>query len=247
MIDETAVFAAFEAAWQQRHYAEVDRLLCDPALSRDTAAELVMIDLEYRWRFPLPAPDCDRAVVPNEPQVEDYCRLLPGLADHQELSKDLLSEEYRVRLRWSEPPTLEDLARRFGCLSRQVIEGLVQRVQQEVPHRWISVVRGETELVRTRFHRSLEVGRQSVGQPPPFGEVHVAEGRKLIIAALDNVQVSRKQLRLSCAAAGVQLENLSSQVAVKVGFRSWVRPGQTLENALPLTVAIGDLELRITR
>ncbi|WP_417734149.1 hypothetical protein [Rosistilla oblonga] len=241
MMDESPWIDEFEAAWQQRRWADVDRILRDPKLPIDDAAELAMIDLEYRWQYPLSEEASRQAAVQNSPQVEDYCRLRPALAEDPQRLLELISEEYRVRLKWDHPPTPEDLSTRFEAFPCQAIEKMICRVEQEVPHLWLAVVRGDTELARLRFHRPLEIGRQSIGQPPPFDEVLADGNRKLVIAVIDNLQVSRRQLRISRCSVGARLENLSSQVAVQTGFRTRLMPGETVELAVPLTLTIGDL------
>ncbi|QDV67361.1 hypothetical protein Poly24_10560 [Rosistilla carotiformis] len=244
-MDNSSLIDRFEAAWQQRDYGAIDSLLCDPTLAIDDAAELAMIDLEYRWRFPVPVGV--ETAIPNSPIVEDYCQRMPALPAGYRQVWELIGEEYRVRLQWATAPTIDDLLLRFDAYSREVLEKMIGRLQQEVPHLWLVIVRGETELSRTRFHRTLDVGRQSIGQPLPFAEIPVADYRKLIIAELDNVTVSRNQLRLSRSSVGVQLKNLSSQVVVRFGFRSRLLPRQCVESVVPVTLSIGDLELHITR
>lgn len=246
-MDASSLIDEFEAAWQQRSYVDVDRLLTTENLADADRAELVMIDLEYRWRYPLPADAADRAVVPNSPLVEDYCRRFPTLAAEPTQLMELVSEEYRVRLRWADAPTRDDLQARFPQCCVKTLDRQIAQVQQEVPHLWLQVVCSDTELVRLRFHRNLDLGRQAVDQPPPYQETRADGNRKLIIAALDNLQVSRNQLRLTVCGTGVRLENLSRQVSVRMGIRTRILPRRVIEHAVPLTLTIGDLELCITR
>jgi serine/threonine-protein kinase len=75
--------------------------------------ELVRIDLEYRWRTsaggtPLP----ENSLAPR-PRLEHYVARFAELGALEQLSTDLIGDEYRVRCRWGDRPSLAEYQARF--------------------------------------------------------------------------------------------------------------------------------------
>lgn len=81
--------------------------------------ELVAIDSEYRWRTPprSSTPEALEAepVAPSwRPLIEDYARRWPELAANGLPAIELIAEEFRIRQRWGDRPSVAHYLERFG-------------------------------------------------------------------------------------------------------------------------------------
>ena len=129
----------FESQWQTGTPPSIGSLLQSPAPQMVGAAdrlrllaELIKVDLEYRWREYAAAPFADsnhqaefgersaRQDLPKLPRVEDFVRVHPDLAAADELLTELLAEEYRVRRRHEDEPSIESYLARFPRLGRRL-------------------------------------------------------------------------------------------------------------------------------
>ncbi|MHC4400973.1 MAG: serine/threonine-protein kinase, partial [Planctomycetota bacterium] len=123
-----AICDRFEQAWKGGGRPEIEEFLtsdlapesCAPR--RQLLVELVIIDLEYRWRTAavraaredeLTEVVTDRAarneatdVLPAQPTLEDYVARYPELGPRETLPDDLVAQERRVRQRWGEAMVL---------------------------------------------------------------------------------------------------------------------------------------------
>ncbi len=114
----------FDTMWHSGTVPEIDDFLppqnssiLDCQERRRLLAELVMIDLEFRWRGGAgdstgqsQPPGSPR---PERPRLEDYVARYPQLGPLDELPTELVANEYRVRQRWGDRPTHEDYVKRF--------------------------------------------------------------------------------------------------------------------------------------
>jgi WD40 repeat protein len=98
------VLDRFEAAWQEHGEARIADFLPPGGWEQrgPLLAELIKIDLEYRW---------GRG---ERRHVEDYAAEFPELAGPLRLLGELLAAEIAARRRLGEPPTAAELAARFG-------------------------------------------------------------------------------------------------------------------------------------
>ena len=89
---------------------------------REALLELLMIDLERRWRLVQRLdetgadPEGDtlaRETLPDRPLLDDYVRRFPELGAADELPLPLIADEYRVRCRWGDQPDHESYLTRF--------------------------------------------------------------------------------------------------------------------------------------
>ena len=85
---------------------------------RELLVELVMIDMECRWRRAengstdddtIDHSDDSASVLPQRPRLEDYGRLYQELDEVDDLPARLIADEYRVRHRWGDRPVAEYL------------------------------------------------------------------------------------------------------------------------------------------
>jgi len=93
---------------------------------------------------------------------------------------------------------------------------------------------------------SIELGRQTVGEPAPFGEIRDSSVRRLIIARFDEDSVSRKHVRLDPLPNDqVRVTNLSSKLPVFVSGNMEVAPAKVVETSLPTVLTIGNRTIRM--
>jgi formylglycine-generating enzyme required for sulfatase activity len=120
----------FHKAWQAGHSVDLRRFLPpkDSPLRSPTLRELVIIDLEMRWRH-------GQVVC-----LEYYLERFPELAASGSSWVQLLAEEYTIRHRHGDKPTLESYHKRFP----EHFEEMRRRVEKTEP------VRTNASLVRTR-------------------------------------------------------------------------------------------------
>jgi tetratricopeptide (TPR) repeat protein len=119
-VDATDLLDRFEVAWRIGPTPRIEEFLTLSAPAADRAREaslppglleeFVKIDLEYRWRRMNvaggPLPEC--------PKLEDYVALYSGLGPIEQLSAELIGEEYRVRRRWGDSPGHDEYVARFA-------------------------------------------------------------------------------------------------------------------------------------
>jgi hypothetical protein len=126
-----AIVEQFETAWRGANAClpEIERFLPqgDHGLRREVLAELIPIDLEYRWRragkagqSPRPETPRPNGHAPSTSQaqprpwlLDDYLARYPELGSVARAPLDLVGHEYRVRCRWGDRPTHEEFLARF--------------------------------------------------------------------------------------------------------------------------------------
>jgi hypothetical protein len=116
----------FEEAWRSEGPPEIADFLDDPPrLSsperRRLLVELIAIDLEFRWRDGRRCPSSHERVV-----LEDYFARFPELTSLGPLPLDLIGEEYRVRRRWGDRPSHEDIMARFPAHREEIRAELLE-------------------------------------------------------------------------------------------------------------------------
>jgi serine/threonine protein kinase len=107
----------FEEAWQAGVPPRLELFLpasAERSARRETLLVLVPIDLEYRWRR---SAACAWV-------LEDYVRHFPELGRLEELSPELIAEEYRVRFCWGDAPAIDIYRRRFPTQAASLAESL---------------------------------------------------------------------------------------------------------------------------
>ena len=100
----------------------------DSCYARELLAELVIIDLEYRWRQTSlgderdehlsvasfdPTAERPTSSLPRYPRLEDYVHCFSGLGPLDELPTQLIRQEYRVRRLSHDKPDRDEYVRRF--------------------------------------------------------------------------------------------------------------------------------------
>ena len=136
----------FDASWESGVIPDIsDYLLSEEAEPRierriDLTAELVMIDLEYRWRRADDQPantkksavrrDESKHFNPERPIIEDYFASFPELLDGK-LTR-VIASEYHTRHRWGDCPDHAEYLRRFPDYARAITDAL-RCVDQRLP------------------------------------------------------------------------------------------------------------------
>jgi serine/threonine-protein kinase len=121
----------FERNWQQHGPCDVrDYLDCQGELTSETRrrllAELICIDLEFRWR------DSRRGPVSLAPAVlDEYRARFPELGPLDQLPLELIGQEYRVRRQWGDRPTHDEFLTRFPSKPEQ-IRAALQQIDREI-------------------------------------------------------------------------------------------------------------------
>jgi predicted Ser/Thr protein kinase len=95
--------ADFESAWRSGRAPTIgEHVAADSGL----LAEIIAIDLEYRWRSDGKSLDGDDAIG-LQPRLADYVSVLDHLSSVHDLPAWLVAEEYRVRRLWGDRPTMD--------------------------------------------------------------------------------------------------------------------------------------------
>ena len=185
-VEFEAICGRFETAWNSdqrpsiNDFLEIKSPLNDSSSRRHLLIELVMIDMERRWRAaskqsslsvipdsPAPMPG-EPIVLPNRPLLEDYVAGFADLGPLDLLPEDLIVHEYRVRHSWGDRPRHTEYLARYGA-KRPALVRLLSKVDrkyrptQEIPSRKITltVIRGPHFGKAFTFerHESFVVGR----------------------------------------------------------------------------------------
>lgn len=129
----------FEQAWHSASPPEIDRFLADrgvfnwdKATRCEVIAELVMTDLEYRWKRSATDLATLRATsLPPLPKVEDYISLFGEWKGDESWLLRMIGEEYRVRQRWGDRPGHAEFFERFSPLAH-VLGSILRDVDREI-------------------------------------------------------------------------------------------------------------------
>jgi serine/threonine protein kinase len=110
----------FEAAWVKEPFPAISTYVArvPKELASELVADLVLIDLERRWRCAGPSPDSD--AIPARPLLENYARVLTQLGSVEELPLALIAAEFRVRHLWGDQPATDEYVRRFPARANEV-------------------------------------------------------------------------------------------------------------------------------
>lgn len=140
-----SVYDRFESAWQQGEEPDIEEFaaeLKDDSRRQQVLHELVLIDLEYRWRRAASAiraargsnmPRLSLSPFANDgrPFLEDYFERWPEFGPLDRLPISAIVHEFRVRCDAGDTPELAEYFRRFPIQAR----GLHDALQLEVEDR----------------------------------------------------------------------------------------------------------------
>ncbi len=95
------------------------------------AVELVLIDLEHRWRRWAEHQRAGECSSERPPRLADYAARLPEVGPLERLPDDVLAEEYRVRQLWGDRPHCAEYLRHFGP-TRPGLKAALDRIDREI-------------------------------------------------------------------------------------------------------------------
>lgn len=143
----------FDTMWQSGKVPAIEQFLPpegSPALEPDEwhrlLVELVMIDLEYRWRCHKETStesrqtghkvsEPSRGELPLRPRLEDYIERYPRLGTLGQLPTELIANEYRVRQRWGDKPNRDEYLRRRFPSHGPELRAALRAVDEQLPPR----------------------------------------------------------------------------------------------------------------
>jgi adenylate cyclase len=101
-------------------------------------------------------------------------------------------------------------------------------------------------ILATCLDSVLEIGRQREGEPPPPRRLDHARGARIILAPIDDVEISRSHVEVAPAQDGqVQIVNRSASLPVRVAPHHSLNPGDSLLAAPPVLLQFGGYAVRI--
>jgi hypothetical protein len=129
-LDMEQLLTQFDQAWQAgtpriEDFLPASARPADNPADRELLAELISIDLQYRWskagdKGRLPGP------LPERPRLEDYLQRFPALGAIAKVSADLIGWEYWVRHVWGDRPSTTEYAGRFPQHGPQLLARLAE-------------------------------------------------------------------------------------------------------------------------
>lgn len=204
----------FEDAWSSESPPELSdfwQRLALPGQAEDRRAllaELVAVDLEYRWRTA-----AEKGRPETRRLVTDYLEIFPELNDDEAVKLELLSEEYRARRKWEEQAcTMDDFMEQFPDLG----DSLGARLS-DVEGELLEEILGDTKLclhVVAGFH----VG-QSVTLKPQ-GSITIGRDPAVELCLHDDLHVSRLHVRVDFDGVHCSVQDNGSKNGTKLNGRS---------------------------
>lgn len=254
----------FEAAWRAAPPAPSIESFLDATEAHDQdamrplVAELVMIDLEQRWRRASEAdvedstsrsarsPNSTLAeTLPPQPRIEDYLIRYPQMGGEEHVPDEMIAVEYRARKKWGDRPAVEEYQRRFPQRAARLPELLLGGKDATAPLR-VKIYYRRRLAHTTELNRTLELGRQRSDEPSPFCRLEGDDADRIIVAAINESYVSRRQLRLELAGtAAVLVTNLSAKGQVSVNSHDQLAPGESRKLPIPVLLAVGGKAIRV--
>lgn len=174
-LDSTAdqLLNSFEGAWNSgipdlesflaQHSSQFDKASVPQQVA--ILAELIMVDMERRWRFaPLEAAQADATDNRHAiafPSVEQYAEAFPIMGACEDVLADLACHEFQIR---ALPPSIEEYVRRFNGLAPTA---LVPRLRDIASKR-------DGQLEKSRAEKTTEADETSAnGDYDPAISTHV--------------------------------------------------------------------------
>ncbi|MCG8449114.1 MAG: hypothetical protein MI725_05985, partial [Pirellulales bacterium] len=99
----------------------------------------------------------------------------------------------------------------------------------------------------TPFDARLEIGRQRAGEPEPQRRLERADYTRVVLAPLDDVDVSRSHLSLELLESGVdvKVKNLSRSQPVQISPDETLAPGEEQTTQIPLLAQFSTYAIRV--
>lgn len=141
-----SIYDRFESAWQNGEEPDIDEFaaeLKDDSRRQQALHELVLIDLEYRWRRTAPAIRVAQGgsaiqqtpspfAASGRPFLEDYIERWPEFGPGERIPTSAIVHEFRVRCDAGDTPELAEYFRRFPNQARSLHEALQLEVEDRL-------------------------------------------------------------------------------------------------------------------
>jgi adenylate cyclase len=93
---------------------------------------------------------------------------------------------------------------------------------------------------------TLDIGRQREGEPAPAQRLDHSRGARVILAPIDDVEISRSHVELAPAEGGqVRIRNLSGSLPVSLGPHQSLAPGESTMAPPPVLLQFGGYAVRV--
>ncbi|MEQ8790885.1 MAG: adenylate/guanylate cyclase domain-containing protein [Pirellulaceae bacterium] len=254
----------FEAAWRDAPpLPSIEAYLKEsagrgPHGQRNLLAELVMIDMEQRWRRtseanveestsrpPRASLSTLADTLPPQPRIEDYIIRYPQLGGLADVSDEMIGFEYRTRQKWGDGADLAEFQRRFPDRAARLGQLLGDEAVETALMR-VKIYDRRRLAYTTQLDRPLEMGRQRSDEPAPFCRIGGEECDRMIIAGITESYISRRQVRIEPAGAGeVKVTNLSAKGQIAFNSHERLAPGESRRAPLPLLLAVAAKAVRV--
>jgi tRNA A-37 threonylcarbamoyl transferase component Bud32 len=126
--------ADFEEAWSNSPPSFLDYIddlnLSASAVCKLAACELAVVDMELRWSRSIP-PEMPPGQTIDRPLLRHYCELTTKLPRPQDWSPEFIAEEYRIRKRFEDNPSIESYLNDFPN-QRNQLAGLLPHIDQQL-------------------------------------------------------------------------------------------------------------------
>jgi len=221
----------FEGRWDTGDppdvFAAVSR--CPTPELAETAAEIIQIDIERRWRS-------------NSSQLvrtlTHYLEILTDVFDASQLA-ELMAWEYRIRQQWGDCVSRASFLQSYQHYGIDVLT-VIDSAANDIAWPEITVSVNGQNAVRTLFDREITAGRQRSSAERPWSVQTSPLWRHLVLTERHDASLSRQQLRLyRSAPQKVTLENISRNRALSVEGYSPIDAGASLECRIPVAVHLG--------
>ena len=105
----------------------------------------------------------------------------------------------------------------------------------------------QQELVfATALNKPLEIGRQEQGTPPPYYRHERDQDDRVVVAPLNQTNISRRHLHLVYQQHGrVKATSLTSKGDIVINSQFRLGPNKSCKIALPTLIQLGDLVIRL--
>jgi adenylate cyclase len=106
--------------------------------------------------------------------------------------------------------------------------------------------RQRQRVLAAALDTTLDIGRQREGEPGPAVRIDRNRGARIIVAPIDDVEVSRSHVEVSPAEGGqVRVANLSRSLPVRLAPDQLLSPGQSTLASPPVLVQFGSYAVRV--
>jgi serine/threonine protein kinase/formylglycine-generating enzyme required for sulfatase activity len=165
----------FEKGWRESLEPSISQTLMladdlSPAGRRELLYELVLVDLDWRWRTYSQQRN-NLHGVRKPPRLEEYLMRFPELGDRANVAIEMIGEEYRARCNWDEFPHVTEYERRFPERTQELTSVLHTAREAAERERGNKVVRNGEQLGPYTLLEQIGAGR--------FGVIYRARDARL--------------------------------------------------------------------